>query len=57
MKREGDILKRPDLARTLREVATYGVEILYNGTLGDQLVADIAKRGGIITKQDLKEYS
>ena len=57
VKREGDILKRPELARTLKDVATYGAEALYNGTLGDQLVADIAKRGGIITKRDLEQYS
>ena len=53
---EGDILKRPTFAETLRTIAQYGADVLYNGTLGDKLVADIQERGGIITKDDLRNY-
>ena len=56
MLQEGDILKRPTFAETLRTIAQYGADVLYNGTLGDKLVADIQERGGIITKDDLRNY-
>ena len=52
----GDIVKRPLLAETLRSIAINGADVFYNGTIGDQLVGDIQKRGGIITKQDLVDY-
>lgn len=57
IKKEGDMFSRPVFAKTLREIATKGVEVFYNGTLGDQLVADVQKRGGILTKEDLKQYT
>ncbi len=53
---EGETLKRPAYAKTLRDIAQYGVEAFYNGTIGDKTVEDIRKRGGIITKQDLSQY-
>ena len=53
---EGEILKRPAYAKTLREIAQFGVQAFYNGTIGDKVVEDIHKRGGIITKQDLMDY-
>lgn len=56
LKKLGDIVKRPKLAETLRDIARYGIGIFYNGTMGDKLVEDIQKRGGIITKQDLMQY-
>ncbi len=56
VKKEGDIVKNPVLAQTLRTIAREGVGILYNGTLGDKLVEDIQRKGGIITKEDLMQY-
>ena len=53
---EGEILKRPAYAQTLRDVAQYGAEAFYNGTIGDRTVEDIRRRGGIITKEDLSQY-
>ncbi|XP_046440696.1 scoloptoxin SSD14-like isoform X1 [Daphnia pulex] len=56
VKKEGDIVKNPALAQTLRMIARAGVGVFYNGTLGDRLVEDIQRKGGIITKQDLMQY-
>ena len=53
---EGDIMKRPKLARTLRKIAEEGPDVFYTGTLADQIVKEIQDRGGIITKQDLADY-
>lgn len=53
---EGDVFRRPAFAQTLRDIASYGIESFYNGTIGDRLVEDIHKRNGIITKEDLMQY-
>jgi len=53
---EGEKFYRPVFANTLYKIAEHGPDALYNGTLGDQLVEDIQKKGGIITKDDLLNY-
>ena len=53
----GYMLKRPDLASTYRKFAEMGSAALYDGPVGDQLVAFMEQEGGLITKQDLANYS
>jgi gamma-glutamyltranspeptidase len=55
-KKTGDIVKNPVFAETLKSIANEGVDIFYNGILGDKVVEDIQQRGGIITKDDLMQY-
>lgn len=55
-KKSGDYYALPELAKTLKVVAQEGVDAIYNGSLTDQLVEDIKKLNGIITKQDLANY-
>lgn len=56
VKQLGDIVKNPPFAQTLRTIANEGVGVFYNGILGDKVVEDIQKKGGIITKEDLMQY-
>ncbi|XP_022086375.1 gamma-glutamyltranspeptidase 1-like [Acanthaster planci] len=59
---EGEILKEGDtlvdikLAETYKKLAEGGENAFYKGDLADDIVADIADRGGIITKADLENY-
>lgn len=53
---EGQTVKRPKLAETLEVVAREGADVVYGGRIGQMLVDDIAKFGGIITLDDLREY-
>ena len=53
---EGDLFYRPIYANTLYKIAEHGPDVLYNGAVGDHVVEDIQKRGGIITKSDLLSY-
>lgn len=53
---EGAILKRPALAKVLRAFAENGVDVLYNGPLGEEMAAAVERHGGIMTFQDLREY-
>ncbi|MCZ4352723.1 gamma-glutamyltransferase [Roseovarius aestuarii] len=54
-KKLGAIIKNPDLAQTLDLIAREGVDVFFKGSLADHLVADLAKSGGILSKEDLSE--
>ncbi len=55
-KKEGDILKNPEIAKTLEIIKKNPFDI-YNGSLARQIVDDIGKSNGIISLNDLKEYT
>lgn len=50
------ILKQPDLAETLRQLAEAGRAGFYGGAVADKLVQSVRKAGGIWRQQDLDEY-
>ncbi|CAF2091773.1 unnamed protein product [Brassica napus] len=56
LKKPGTIIRNPKLACTLKQIGKYGSKAFYNGTVGDYLVRDIQKSGGIITLKDLQSY-
>lgn len=47
---------QPALARTLTAIADRGPAAFYRGEIGDSLVAEMRRGGGIITKADLAAY-
>ena len=53
--RQGEILKQPELARTLERIAK-NPDDFYHGALARELVAAIQKGGGLVTMQDLAHY-
>jgi len=55
--RTGDLFQQPELANTLRQIATGGVEAFYNGPIADLIVAEMQRGNGLITKADLAAYS
>lgn len=54
---EGQILKQLKLAETLDSIAVDGADSLYTGSLASGLVLDIAAWNGIITQEDLSNYT
>ncbi|MBV1884965.1 MAG: gamma-glutamyltransferase [Gammaproteobacteria bacterium] len=52
----GEIWKQPYLASTLKRIAEHGEAGFYQGPTADLLVAEMQRGGGIISKQDLKDY-
>jgi gamma-glutamyltranspeptidase / glutathione hydrolase len=52
----GDLLKLPDLARTLQRIAEQGPAGFYAGATADLIEKDMAAHGGLITKTDLAAY-
>ncbi|HMA36172.1 MAG TPA: gamma-glutamyltransferase [Chloroflexia bacterium] len=53
---EGDHLRNPDHARTLRQLAAAGADDFYHGDLAQRMVADLAAQGGFVTAADLADY-
>ncbi|TSM12567.1 Glutathione hydrolase 1 proenzyme [Bagarius yarrelli] len=59
----GDVLKENDtitfhkLADTYQQIAENGADAFYNGTIAENLVTDIRSAGGIITMEDLLNYT
>ena len=51
----GEILKNPDMGRTLRRIAEHGVADFYTGAIAREIDADMKKHGGLITLADLAE--
>jgi gamma-glutamyltranspeptidase/glutathione hydrolase len=52
----GDRLVQKDLANTLRLIARHGSRVFYCGEIGDKIVDEIAQYGGLIDRDDLKNY-
>jgi len=52
----GDILKQPDLARTLQRIADDGPAGFYERETAALIEKDMAAHGGLITRVDLKAY-
>lgn len=50
------LIKQPDLARTLRAIATKGQKGFYTGEVALRLVNGVKKAGGIWSLDDLKNY-
>jgi gamma-glutamyltranspeptidase/glutathione hydrolase len=55
--REGALLKRPGLAKTLAAISKQGADGFYKGDVAKRLAAAVAKDGGLITEADLAAYA
>lgn len=54
--KKGDVLKQPDLARTLRAIAEHGIDWFYKGQFADDVDAWMQANGGVLRKSDLASY-
>jgi gamma-glutamyltranspeptidase/glutathione hydrolase len=52
----GAVIKQPELARTLRAIATSGRNAFYQSKLAEAWTRELHGAGGIITLEDLKSY-
>ncbi|XP_075744456.1 scoloptoxin SSD14-like isoform X2 [Rhipicephalus microplus] len=54
---KGEILIQEDLAKTLEGVANQGVNYFYEGDIAKELVDKVNEWGGVMTTDDLKNYT
>jgi gamma-glutamyltranspeptidase/glutathione hydrolase len=55
--REGDLLKRPDLASTLGKLRDRGPDAFYKGEIAAEIVKAVRAAGGVMTVEDLAAYT
>ncbi len=53
----GERFRQPELAATLQRVADQGVKGFYQGKTADLIADEMNRNGGLITLQDLKDYT
>lgn len=54
---EGDLLVQEDLAMTLERIRDYGYRDFYYGVTADMIVSEMKKGNGLISHEDLENYS
>jgi gamma-glutamyltranspeptidase/glutathione hydrolase len=52
----GDLLQQPELARTLERIAEKGAPAFYDGETARLIEKEMQANGGLITREDLKNY-
>jgi gamma-glutamyltranspeptidase/glutathione hydrolase len=53
---DGEIIRQPELADTLKAIARQGAAVFYGGWIGEAIVETVRKAGGVMTFDDLKRY-
>ncbi|KAJ2742537.1 hypothetical protein GGI20_004422, partial [Coemansia sp. BCRC 34301] len=53
----GDIVRRPELAATLENIARNGAQAFYRGHIAASLVEAVRSNGGILTVDDFADYA
>lgn len=51
----GDLVKNPDLADTMEQVAEHGADWFYNGPIAKEIVSAVQRYSGIMTEKDLAD--
>lgn len=52
----GQVMRQPDLARTLRTIAAQGTQAFYHGDIADRIAAFMATHGGALSADDLARH-
>jgi gamma-glutamyltranspeptidase/glutathione hydrolase len=52
----GSLLKQPELAKTLRAIATSGPDVIYKGAIAKQIAQFMDREGGLLTADDLAKH-
>jgi gamma-glutamyltranspeptidase/glutathione hydrolase len=55
--RVGEVFRNSDLAWSLQQIATYGRDAFYKGQIAKKILEAMKHHGGVMTAQDLAEYS
>ena len=53
---DGDLLRQPDLGRSLRLIAKEGPDAFYRGAIAQAIHEEVQGKGGFLTREDLAGY-
>jgi gamma-glutamyltranspeptidase/glutathione hydrolase len=54
--KEGDVIRFPALAATLKTIAAKGAHAFYKGEIADDMAATLAERGSFLTEEDFARH-
>jgi len=54
--KEGDVVRLPALAQTLRTIASKGARAFYEGEIADDMAATVSARGSLLTVEDFAKH-
>ena len=54
--KEGSVMKRPDLAKTMSLISKNGINGFYSGEVAEKISSSMTNNGGSITIEDLQNY-
>ena len=54
--KEGDVIRFPALAETLKTIAAKGAKGFYEGAIGEEMAATVAARGSFLTAEDFANH-
>lgn len=54
--RSGQVIRLPELARTLRAIAEGGPAAFYEGPVAEAIAATVQEQGGVLTREDLAAH-
>jgi gamma-glutamyltranspeptidase/glutathione hydrolase len=55
--KEGDTLRQPDLAQTIRRIQSKGKDGFYRGRVASLIIREMGRGNGLMTKKDLRTYT
>lgn len=53
---EGEMIRQPELAETLKAIAAQGADVFYQGWIAEAIVETVKKEGGVLKPEDLRNY-
>lgn len=53
----GELLVQTDLAWSLEQIAAFGADAFYKGEIARRITDDMAKNGGLVTMDDMENYT
>lgn len=56
LKRPGDTVDNPDMARSLERLARHGPDLFYTGEMAEEIAADFKAHGALLGLEDLRAY-
>lgn len=52
----GELFRQKNLAKTLKKIAKHGAREFYRGSIAKRLAREMKRHGGLITREDLRNY-
>lgn len=53
---EGEMIRQPELGRTLQAIVAEGADVFYQGWIAQAIVETVKKEGGVLSLEDLRSY-